>query len=205
MMSQLICVRAVAERIEIALFSKGDLSGWQTKSFSGETRYSFQNIDGKKFLRADSQAGASGQYREIKIDLMRTPILNWTWRIGNILKGIDERTRAGDDFSARVYVVISGGLLFWKTRAINYVWSSHQPLNSYWYSAYTGNVRMIAVASGEDQLNQWVSVRRNVQADYKKLFGEDLSHVDAVAIMTDTDNSRQSATAWYGDIWFTNK
>ncbi len=196
---------AADDRVDIARFSRGDLSGWQSKAFAGETRYSLQNKDGRTALRADSNAAASGLYREVNIDLGKTPILNWTWQAGNILSGADERTRAGDDYSARVYVVFSGGLMFWRTRAINYVWSNRQPVDSSWHNAFTGNARMIAVESGPARLNQWVSEKRDVRADYKRLFGEAPDRVDAVAIMTDTDNTRTTATAWYGDIWFTTK
>jgi hypothetical protein len=99
-------------------------------------------------------------------------------------------------------VVFSGGLFFWRTRAINYVWSSNQPEGASWPNAFTGNARMIAVESGPQRLGQWVSEQRNVAEDYRRLFGGEPGSVDAVAIMTDTDNSGQQASAWYGDIWF---
>ncbi|ARO88881.1 DUF3047 domain-containing protein [Nitrosospira lacus] len=196
---------AADDRVDIARFSRSDLSGWQSKAFAGETRYSLQNKDGRTALRADSNAAASGLYREVSIDLGKTPILNWTWQAGNILAGADERTRAGDDYTMRVYVVFSGGLLFWRTRAINYVWSNSQPVDSSWLNAFTNNARMIAVESGPARLNHWVSEKRDVRADFKRLFGEEPGRVDAVAIMTDTDNTRTTATGWYGDIWFTKK
>lgn len=193
---------ATDERIDIARFSQGDMTGWQTKIFSGETHYSLEKIKGHVALRAISNAAASGRYREIDIDLSNTPILNWSWMVNNTLPNVNERTRAGDDYAARVYVVFSGGMAFWRTRAINYVWSSNQPINSHWPSAYTNNVRMIAVESGQKRLGEWISEQRNVRADYQRLFGEEPGKLNAVAIMTDTDNSAAAATAWYGDIWF---
>lgn len=193
---------AAAERIEIARFAQGDLSSWKTRVFAGETRYSFERADGKNALRADSSAAASGLYREIKVDLGKTPVLNWSWKVDHVLVGADERTRAGDDYPVRVYVVFSGGLYFWRTRAINYVWSNQQPLDSSWPNAFTGNARMIAVESGASRAGKWVNERRDVRADYRRFFGEEPGHVDAVAIMTDTDNTGTSATGWYGDIWF---
>jgi hypothetical protein len=192
-------------RIDIARFSLGDLSGWQTKVFAGETRYALEKSQGRLGLRADSNATASGHYREININLEKTPMLNWKWKVDNVLTGIDERTRVGDDYAARVYVVFSGGLAFWRTRAINYVWSSNQPVGSSWPSAYTDNVRMIAVQSGLKQIGQWVNEKRNISTDYQHVFGEKARKIDAIAIMTDTDNSGKSAIAWYGDIWFTEK
>lgn len=194
---------AVGERVDIARFSQGDLAGWQAKVFAGETRYALESTDGKPALRADSSAAASGRYREIRVDLGKTPILHWAWKVDHVLAGADERTRAGDDYPARVYVVFSGGLAFWRTRAINYVWSNQQPVGSRWPNAFTSNARMIAVESGAARAGTWVAERRDVRADYRELFGGEPGRVDAVAIMTDTDNTRAAATAWYGDIWFT--
>lgn len=196
---------AASDRVDVAIFSRGDLSGWQAKAFTGKTRYSLENMDGRIVMRADSSAAASGLYREVSVDLGKTPVLNWTWKVGNVLASADERTRAGDDYPARIYVVFSGGLMFWRTRAINYVWSSKQPAGSSWPNAYTSNAGMIAVESGSSRVGQWVSEQRDVRADYQRLFGEEPGRVDAVAIMTDSDNTGATATAWYGDIWFTAK
>lgn len=205
----IICLPALAwaegERVDIARFSQGDLSGWQTKTFAGKTRYALENVEGRLALRADSNAAASGRYREVSVDLNKTPILNWTWKVDSILTGNDERTRKGDDYPARVYVVFSGGAMFWRTRAINYVWSNKQPVGSSWPNAFTDHAHMIAIESGSDRVGQWVSERRDVRADYRRAFGEEPGRADAVAIMTDTDNTGAVTTAWYGDIWFTEK
>ena len=191
------------EDIDIARFSQGNLSGWQSKTFSGDTHYNLVNEDGQTVLRADSRATASGLYREVSVDLGKTPILNWKWKIDGILAAsADERTRAGDDYPARVYVIFSKGLQFWRTYAINYVWSNRLPVGSSWPNAFTGNARMIAVENGSERAGLWVYERRDVRADYRRLFGEEPGRVDAVAIMTDTDNTGTNATAWYGDIWF---
>ncbi|MBP6367884.1 MAG: DUF3047 domain-containing protein [Nitrosomonas sp.] len=191
--------------VDIAHFSRGDLNGWQHKSFVGETHYTLENSHGQLALRADSNAAASGRYREVSVDLNKTPILNWTWKIKDLLTGNNERTRAGDDYPARVYVIFSGGVLFWRTRAINYVWSNHQPVGSRWSNAFTDQAHMIAIESGPERIGQWISERRDVRADYRQAFGEEPGRVDAVAIMTDTDNTGATATAWYGDIWFTKE
>ncbi len=193
---------AAGGRIDVARFSHGEMEGWQTKIFSGETYYSLQEINGQLALQAVSNAAASGRYREIDIDLSKTPMLHWSWMANNTILNINERTRSGDDYAARVYVVFSGGMAFWRTRAINYVWSSNELINTHWPSAYTSNVRMIAVQSGQKRLSEWINERRNVRTDYRRLFGEEPDKINAVAIMTDTDNSGASVKAWYGDIWF---
>lgn len=200
-----IAAYAEMEQIDIAHFSQGDISSWQTKVFAGETHYAFATTDGRTALHANSTVAASGLFRKVNIDLKKTPILHWSWKVDNVLAGGDELTRAGDDYPARVYVVFSGGAAFWRARAINYVWSSKQPIDSSWRNAFTGNARMIAVQSGSALAGQWLEERRDVLADYRRLFGSEPSNVEAIAIMTDTDNTGATASAWYGDIWFTAK
>jgi hypothetical protein len=191
---------ATSLTVPVGQFSNGELQDWKTKSFAGETRYQLVQQDGRRVLQADSNGTASGLYREITIDLERTPYLNWSWRVNNVLNGVDERTKAGDDYPARVYVIVSGGIAFWKTRSLVYVWSSNQPIGSTWDNAFTSNVKTIALRSGNGK--GWVSEKRNIREDFKRLFGDDIKQIDAVALMTDTDNSHQAATAWYGDIYF---
>lgn len=200
-----IIAYADGERIDIARFSQGYISSWQTKIFTGETHYAFSTTDGRTALHANSTAAASGLFRKVSIDLRKTPILHWSWKVDNVLTGGDERTRAGDDYPARVYVVFSGGAAFWRTRAINYVWSSKQPIDSNWRNAFTGNAQMVAVQSGNEHIGQWAVEHRDVLDDYRRIFGKEPSKVDAVAIMSDTDNTGATASAWYGDIWFSAK
>lgn len=194
-----------AERLVVGHFSNGDLNNWQSRSFQGETDYRIEDNSGGSALRAVSDGQASGLYREIGIDLTERPYIRWSWKVDNVLEGIDERTRAGDDFPARVYVVVSGGALFWLTRSLVYVWSSHQPVESVWKNPYTDNARHIAVRSGPEQTGRWLEEKRNLREDWERAFGETIDAIDAVAIMTDTDDSGLSASAWYGDIVFSSQ
>ena len=189
-------------RIDVGDFSSGQLDRWNTKIFAGKTDYALVADDGRQVLLADSRSSASGLYREMTIDLKQTPLLNWSWKVNNLLTGNNERNKSGDDYPARLYVVFSGGLRFWRTRAINYVWSSNQPAGSEWPNAFTSNARMIAVRGGGELRDQWVQEQRDVLADYRRLFGEEPGEIAAIALMTDTDNTGLSVRAWYGDIWF---
>ena len=120
----------------------------------------------------------------------------------NVYSGLDETRKDGDDYPARIYVAVSGGLRFWNTRALNYVWSSSRPVGSHWPNAFTANAQLLAVESGPKHLGQWRHYRRNLRDDWQQLFGEEIGEIDAVALMSDSDNGGQSADAWYGDIWF---
>ena len=194
---------AGAESVEV--LRDGDVAGWEEKVFSGKTRYETVRQDGRTVLRATSRGTASGLYRRLRVDLEKTPILNWTWRVDATLGDVDERTREGDDYSARVYVVRSHPVFLWRTRAVNYVWASARAEGETWPNAYTDSARHVAVRSGDAQAGRWVGERRDVRADFRTLFGEDVRSIDAVAIMTDTDDTGAAAVAYYADITFTNE
>ncbi|WP_340123918.1 DUF3047 domain-containing protein [Methylobacter svalbardensis] len=194
---------AAEPQLPLGEFSRNRLDGWERKRFKGETRYQLQTLEGVVALKADSQAAASGLFKEQRIDLEQTPMLNWSWRIANRLNGLNEQSKAGDDYAARIYVVVKGGLAFWQTKAINYVWASNTSKDKVWPNAFAGDhAMMTAVRGPEAALNVWYSEKRNVRADLQKLFGEDVRTIDAVALMTDTDNSGRQVSAFYGDIWF---
>ena len=190
--------------IHVADFESGDLSGWREKQFLGKTNYMIGRNEGRNALVAISTASASGLYKTIKIDLEATPYLNWSWKTENTLTGINELTKAGDDYCARVYVLFKHTIFFWSLRSITYVWSSHQPVEASWPNAYTRNAITVAVQSGSKNVGRWVSQKRHVKSDYRRLFGKTVQTADGIALMTDTDNSRQSATAYYGNIFFTS-
>lgn len=189
----------------IAVLRDGDIGAWEEKVFSGKTLYETLRIDGRRVVRATSRGTASGLFRKQRIDLGKTPILEWTWWVEGTLGDIDERTREGDDYSARVYVIRADPVFFWRTRAVNYVWASTRAEGESWPNAYTGAARHIALRSGDALAGEWVKERRNVRADFRALFGKDVSHIDAIAIMSDTDNTGAAAVAYYGDITFTSE
>lgn len=199
----------------IADFSTDKIENWTAKSFAGETRYTIVNDGDKQVLKAQSNDTASGLAKEKVIDLFETPFLNWSWKIDNALPNLDETIKDGDDYAARIYVVKDGGWKIWNTLALNYVWSSNQDKDAQWNNAFVGdNAKMYAIRGESDALEIWVTEKRNVYLDMIEQFGDKGSdkenedayrYLDAVAIMTDTDNSHLSAVAYYADIYFSEK
>ncbi|MDD5268412.1 MAG: DUF3047 domain-containing protein [Methylococcales bacterium] len=205
-----VAVRAevAGEKLMIGFFSSGSLDNWEAKEFKGQTNYKLVDLAGTRVLKAESAGSASGLFNEQRIDLHKTPVMNWRWHIENRLgNDINEQVKSGDDYAARVYVIASGGAAFWQTKAINYVWSSTSPVGKVWPNAYAfsgvnGRMMMIALRSSTDQAGTWYSEKRNILTDLKHQYGEEIRYIDAVAIMTDTDDSHGKATAYYGDIYF---
>ena len=170
---------------------------------TGQTEYTLVELGAERVLRARAVASASALYREVAVDLSETPCLSWQWRIRGIYAdNRAERRKEGDDYAARVYVIFDTGWGWWNRHAVNYVWSSYQPVGSRWRNAYTDKARMIAVASGEPSEQAWQLRTRHVIDDYQRLFGADPPPVEAVAIMTDADDLDRSGQAWYKDLRF---
>ncbi|MBF2759037.1 MAG: DUF3047 domain-containing protein [Ectothiorhodospiraceae bacterium AqS1] len=198
----------------ISILSQADIESWgqdaqkgewKERVFNGQTIYEAVNTPDGPALQATSRGTASVLYREIRIDLEKTPYLHWDWQIEKSIAGFDERTKEGDDYSARIYVVRSHPILRWKTKAVNYVWAGSQAQGQTWPSAYTDASHNMALQSGDTEAGQWVSEWRDVRADFQSLLGEDFRYIDGVAIMTDTDNTGGEATAWYRNVFFSSE
>jgi len=183
-------------------YAPEDILGWSAKTFAKPTHYALDTSASPLRLQADCRNGeASALFIEHPVDLRETPILSWSWAVSGVYSGLDETSKAGDDYPVRVYVVKDGGLLPWRTFAVNYVWSSSQPQGSQWSNAFTANAQMLAVRSGApEHPGELVSEQRNVREDFKRLHGQDLQQVDGIALMTDCDNAGQPVTGWYGAI-----
>lgn len=201
----LICTKlASGAELPVGIFSAGDLNGWNDKGFKGKTKYCLISEEGKTVLKAESKKGASGLVKKVSVDSKKLPLLRWSWKISHSLKKEDIRSKKGDDFAGRVYVVFPR-TIFWKTRAINYVWANKMAKDSSAPSPYTGNALIVAVESGDDKTGTWVTEERNIYEDYKRLFGEEPPTLGAVAVMSDTDDTEDEVTAWYGDITLVEK
>jgi hypothetical protein len=192
-------VSAASDNIKIGSFAETGLAGWTEKSFKGLTEYRIVEDAGNKVLQAKSQDTASGLVFETVYDPKDYPVLSWRWKVANTIAKGDSRTKAGDDYAARIYVVFPHWF-FPMTRTLNYIWANQLPKDSSQISPFASNDMMIAVESGSDKVGQWLSVRRNIVEDYRRAFGEDPPGIGAIAIMTDTDGTGESAMAWYSDI-----
>lgn len=185
---------------------------WEPKVFSGKTIYSIDEHKGRLALQAISRKTASGLMLKKKIDLALTPYINWSWLVEKKLQQLNERTKNGDDFIARIYVVIDGGFMLWKTKSLNYVWSSNQDKGLIWDNPFAGSsVKMMSIRGKGSEKGKWYQEKRNVYQDLIDIFGDKGSkeanqktyrYIDIIAIMTDTDNSEKEAESYYGDIEF---
>lgn len=180
-------------------FANGIGSGWKPESFKGETRYTWTREGNKTFIRATSNGTASNLYYKIKYNPKQYPYITWQWLVDKIVAGGDATKKSSDDYSARIYVVFPSFALL-NTRAINYIWANKLPKDRMIASPYAANNIMISVESGLSEAGEWLTEIRNVYEDYRRAFGEDPPEVGGIAIMTDSDDTGESAAANYGPI-----
>lgn len=187
------------EDLAVSRFELEGMSGWIPEIFKDKTDYRLTQENGRVVIQATSHGSASGLVKHLEFNPAKYRFLRWSWKIEQPIRGGDEKTKAGDDYAARLYVVFPG-LFFWQTRAINYIWANQLQKGEAIANAYTGQTMMVAVESGPSLAGRWLHEERNIREDYRRLFGEEPGEAGAIAIMTDTDNTGASAVAWYGDI-----
>ena len=197
-----------AEDIKVFEFTDKELSELTVRKVRGadnKTTYSVGSNENGNYLKAIADNAASGLGKEIKIDLNKTPFINITWKIEKDIPGIDETAKKGHDFAARVFVIKKTGATALSNRAINYVFSSNQDVGSNSPSPYTKKSIDNVLATTKTNLNEWVTVKANVKDDFKKFHDLNVDELDGIAIMSDTDNSKLKAIAYYQNIYFSEK
>ena len=197
----------LAENVNVFEFTENELSTLKVRKVRGadaKTQYSLGNNENGKFIRAEANNSASGLGKKIKINLNDTPFLNITWKIEKDLPGIDEGSKKGHDYAARVFVVKKTGATPLSNRAMNYVFSSNNDVNTYHPSPFTKKSIDYVLSTKKENLNEWVTVKINVKDHFKKFHNLDLDEINGVAIMSDTDNSKLSSIAYYQNIYFSS-
>ena len=197
-------------------------TGWEPlhfKNIPAHTGYRLVRDQGVTVVEANSRASASGLIRKISINPHDYPILAWKWKAADIYAKGDVTKKEGDDYPARIYITFAydaDKVNLWERvkfnaiklvygeyppiNSINYIWASKSPQQQITPNPYTDRVMMIAIESGPARLHQWISEERNIVSDYRQAFGTEPPAISGIAIMTDSDNTGESATAWYGDI-----
>ena len=197
-----------AEEIKVFEFTDKELSELTVRKVRGadnKTEYSVGSNENGNYLKAIAYNAASGLGKEIKIDLNKTPFINITWKIEKDIPGIDETAKKGHDFAARVFVIKKTGATALSNRAINYVFSSNQDVGRNSPSPYTKKSIDNVLATTKTNLNEWVTVKANVKEDFKKFHNLDVNELDGIAIMSDTDNSKQKSITYYQNIYFSSQ
>ena len=204
--SLLLLTNVNAEKTTVFDFTDEEFSTLKVgKKYKGETTWTLDKNEKGNFIKAEAEGKGSGLGKEIKIDLLKTPFINITWKVEKDLSGIIENSKKWHDYAARVFVIKKTGSTALSNRAINYVFSSNNKVGKNWPSPYTKKSIDYVLSSTKEHLNSWVTVKANVKEHFMKLHDLDIGDLSGVAIMTDTDNSKLKAVSYYQNIYFSSK
>lgn len=177
--------------------------------------------DGGIVMKAVADSSASGLTQRLNLSLPETPYLTWRWNVSHILKEADN-VHGPDDSPARVVVTFEGDKSRWDFEdsafaerikemtgndipyaTLMYIWSNRDPQGTVIANRHTSRIKMVVAESGAEKLGTWVDEKWNLYEDFKRAFGEEPGKVLSIGIMSDTDNTAQRVTTYYGDIAFT--
>lgn len=194
---------------------------WTLSRFKKPTEYRLVDYDGRTVVKARASSSASGLVHPVRIDPQRYPVLDWDWKVAELITAADNTKKHTEDSPARVVVSFAGDvstlpladrMFFDNVRLMTrqelpyatlmYIWENRAPVGTIIPNLHTSRIKMIVAGSGKEHAGSWQHVSRNVAEDFRRAFGEAPGTITAVAIMSDTDNTGEQASAYYGDISF---
>tara|TARA_Y100000389_G_scaffold150691_1_gene150271 strand:+ start:583 stop:1224 length:642 start_codon:yes stop_codon:yes gene_type:complete len=198
----LLSTISYAKEVKVFEFTKNELETLEKRKVKGETIWTLGENENGNYIKAEAISAGSGLGKEIQINLNKTPFLNITWKVERDLAGINESSKNGHDYAARVFVIKKTGMTPLSNRALNYVFSSNNEVGDNWRSPYTKQSIDYILSTTKENMNEWVSVKVNVKEHFKKFHNLDVNELNGVALMSDTDNSKLTAIAYYQNIYF---
>jgi hypothetical protein len=198
-----LCAGAGGEEVKLiesfsdCIAKNGVPCGWRPTQ-NATDMFSIAHEKGECFLRVNTRCGNTTIGKRFCYQPRRFPSLMWRWRVHELPTGAREDRKQLNDSGAGVYVIFRGPL--WLNRMIKYVWSTTLEAGTRTQSPYNSRVKVIVLRSGSDRLGEWITERVDVRRDYLRLFGEQPPEVEAIALMSDADNTESCARADYDDF-----
>ena len=194
---------------------------WGHLAFPGKspTQFNYARTDGRDAVAVLASSSASMLRKNVRIEPSELSNVRFSWKVPQLIAGADLALRDADDSPVRIVLTFEGDRSRFSARdsmlselvrtitgeempyaTLMYVWCNKREPGSVVASPRTDRIRRLVVQSGPRQLNQWLDYERNIRADYERAFGEAPGALVGIGIMTDSDNTRSTAQAWYGPV-----
>ncbi|HAS53790.1 MAG: hypothetical protein A2X56_15115 [Nitrospirae bacterium GWC2_57_13] len=192
---------AAGDRIVIADFSggidaRGVPAGWQLKEKSGKAEFGVVQDGDLHALRLRSADTSYSIQKSVDLDVKQHPILTWKWKVTKLPAGGDFRKSKTDDQAAQLFLAFS------KTKAIVYIWDTSAPqgLMKDAPAPPFMRIKAVVVRSGPAETGKWISEKRNVYDDYRKLYGQDPPPIQGVRLQINSQHTETSAESYFADV-----
>lgn len=189
--------------------------------FKPLTQYELVKEGGTQVVHARANNSASGLTQPVSVDLLSTPVAEWSWRVPRLIESADNTQPAHADAPARVIFMFEGGrdrlppeevMNYDLAKALTgnslpyatlmYIWEPNRREGEIITHYNTSRVKMVVAGNAMRDLSRWHETRVNVLEDYRRAFGEDPPRINKVGIMSDSDNTGSAVEAFFGDIRF---
>ena len=179
-----------------------DLSMWRVYPFTESSKFKAPPAivldDGRRVLALRTEAEAMRIGRSLKIDLKTTPWLSWEWKAIDLPPHGDVRELKRNDQAARIMLMFEG------MKGMLYVWDTTAPVGT---ESRPDEMDifdrvLIVVRSGPDEAGRWKRERRDVLADYRRIFGEAPRPIKWVGFESHSNDTRSRSAALFGAVSF---
>ena len=200
-----------------------EASPWRHRKLPGKsaTQFSYIQKDGREAIAVTAASSASMLQHNVRIEPAELGDVRFSWKVPELIAQADLATREADDSPVRIILAFEGDRGRFSTKdamlselaltltgepmpyaTLMYVWCNKRPAGTVIPSPRTERIRKLVVESGPKKLNQWLDYERDIRADFQRAFGEAPGALVGIAIMTDSDNTRSTTSAWYGPVRF---
>lgn len=219
-------VPAAKDPVEIAaspwaVESAPATTGWDHLIFPGKSpnQFKYDRKDGREAVAVSTASSASMLRSKVRIEATDLGSVRFSWQVPQLIAGADMALREADDSPVRVVLVFEGDRSRFSARdaalselahvltgekmpyaTLMYVWCNKRTPGTVIRSPRTERVRKLVVESGGRKLNQWLDYERNIRADFERAFGEKPGALVGIGIMSDSDNTLSTSSAWYGPV-----
>jgi hypothetical protein len=209
-----------AELPQWSVLATASAVAWQHRIFPGKqpTQFQVTRQDGREAVRAKSEGSMSVLRKPLRVEAADLGRVAFSWKVSEFPDEADMGDRALEDSAARIVLVFEGDRTSFSSRTaqlsemlhtftgeplpyatLMYVWCNLRPAGTVILNPRTDRVRKLVVQSGTGQANRWLDYQRDIRADYIAAFGKPPGALVGIALMTDSDNTGNSALAWYGE------
>jgi len=194
------------------------LDNWKPFTFpkiKSHSTYTIERENGTHILRTESNASASAIVYRDSFSVSDYPRVKWRWKVKNVYARGDVRSKAGDDYPIRVYIMFEydpdkagfgEGIKYGLAKSLygeypphsslSYIWSSKDDPEKFVVSPYTDKAMMVLLEKGAARVGTWVDEEIDILADYQRAFKTSPPARARIAIMNDSDNTGESAVSW---------
>lgn len=199
-----------------------DLRNWESFTFKNEERHSKYIIesDGEEsYLKTESDNSVSAIIYKNEFNVYKFPKLKWRWKVNNVYKKGDAKTKEGDDYPLRVYVIFeydpervgflertkynAAKLIYGKyppDSSLNYIWANRNHTEEILTSTYTNRSKMILLQKGDLNAGKWITEEVDILMDYRRAFGEKPPAQATLGIMNDSDHTGEKSVSYIDNI-----